>query len=43
MPIRFGVAVVKLLAESDEKVGSSSVRQALATGDVNTIQPTLGN
>lgn len=38
----FEVEVARLLAEDDEKVGSSSIRQALAEGDVTRVQRLLG-
>jgi riboflavin kinase/FMN adenylyltransferase len=38
----FRVEVANLLAENDEKVGSSSVRQALAEGDVERVARLLG-
>jgi riboflavin kinase/FMN adenylyltransferase len=38
----FRVEVAQLLAEDDEKVGSSSIRQALSDGDVERVQRLLG-
>lgn len=38
----FRVEVAPLLAEVDEKVGSSAIRQALATGDVERVGRLLG-
>ncbi|MEK7247561.1 MAG: bifunctional riboflavin kinase/FAD synthetase [Chloroflexota bacterium] len=41
-PGGFRVEVAPLLAEDDEKVGSSSVRQALSEGDVSRVRRLLG-
>lgn len=38
----FRVEVARLLAEDDEKVGSSSIRQALSEGDVSRVRRLLG-
>jgi len=38
----FSVEVASLLAEDDEKVGSSSIRQALAQGDLGRVGRLLG-
>jgi len=38
----FRVEVARLLAEDDEKVGSSSIRQALSEGDVTRVRRLLG-
>lgn len=38
----FRVEVALLLAEDDEKVGSSSIRQALSAGDVTRVRRLLG-
>lgn len=38
----FDVEVAPLLAEDDEKVGSSSIRQALANGDIARVNRLLG-
>jgi riboflavin kinase/FMN adenylyltransferase len=38
----FRVEVAPLLAEADEKVGSSAIRQALAAGDVERVRRLLG-
>ena len=38
----FRVEVAPLLAEADEKVGSSAIRQALAAGDVGRVARLLG-